>query len=55
MRQDRDPIQIHAGRLSFEEHQRVEAEVESKVKAAFQQALNDPSPETKAIKEFAER
>jgi len=40
----RDPIKIHAARLSSEERVRIEGEVGAQVGAAFQQALNDPNP-----------
>ncbi len=41
----RDPLQIHAARLSPEERVSIEREVESLISKAFQQALNDPYPE----------
>jgi TPP-dependent pyruvate/acetoin dehydrogenase alpha subunit len=44
MRQERDPIQIHASRLNTAERTSIEAEIEEEVDAAFLQASNDPFP-----------
>jgi len=44
LRQLRDPVTIHAARLSRDERQATEAEVNRLVEAAFQQALQDPFP-----------
>lgn len=44
LRQARDPLRIHAARLTKEEKLGIEAEVEAEVKAAFHLALNDPFP-----------
>jgi TPP-dependent pyruvate/acetoin dehydrogenase alpha subunit len=44
MRQERDPIQIHASRLNTAERTSIEAEIEEEVAAAFLQASNDPFP-----------
>jgi TPP-dependent pyruvate/acetoin dehydrogenase alpha subunit len=44
MRQERDPIQIHASRLNTAVRTSIEAEIEDEVAAAFQQASNDPFP-----------
>jgi len=48
-RQERDPLQIHGARLSIEELKRVTAEVETEIRDAFQQALNDPFPDVSTI------
>lgn len=44
MRFERDPLHIHAPRLSEAERLQIEAEVEKEVAAAFEQALVDPFP-----------
>jgi TPP-dependent pyruvate/acetoin dehydrogenase alpha subunit len=44
MRQQRDPLTIHAARLSQDERQIVETQVNRLVEQAFQQALQDPFP-----------
>lgn len=44
MRQERDPLTIHAPRLEASLRTRLEAQVEAQVEAAFQQALDDPLP-----------
>jgi TPP-dependent pyruvate/acetoin dehydrogenase alpha subunit len=44
MRQQRDPVTIHAARLSLDGRQTVEAEINRLVEQAFQQALQDPFP-----------
>jgi acetoin:2,6-dichlorophenolindophenol oxidoreductase subunit alpha len=45
LRRERDPLAIHAPRLSSEDRQQVEAECEAELTAAFQQAMRDPWPE----------
>jgi len=45
LRQARDPINIHGARLDKLTRAGIEAEIESEVTLAFQQALNDPFPE----------
>ena len=40
----RDPLKIHAARLSPEEQAHIEREVKTQVGTAYQQALNDPDP-----------
>ena len=40
----RDPLKIHAARLSPDERASIEKEVESQISKAFHQALNDPYP-----------
>jgi TPP-dependent pyruvate/acetoin dehydrogenase alpha subunit len=44
MRQARDPLRIHGGRLEHAERLKIEGEVDAEVAAAFQQALGDPFP-----------
>ncbi len=44
LRETRDPLKIHAERLSSDERASIEREVESQIAAAFHQALNDPYP-----------
>lgn len=44
LRETRDPLKIQAERLSSDECESIEYEVESKVSLAFRQALNDPYP-----------
>ena len=44
MRFERDPLHIHAPRLSEAERLQIEAEVQKEVAAAFEQALVDPFP-----------
>ncbi len=44
MRRQRDPLQIHGARLTQEQRASIEAEVEQQIRAAFEQALNDPFP-----------
>jgi 2-oxoisovalerate dehydrogenase E1 component len=44
LRAQRDPLQIQAGRLAAGERAVVEAQVESQIGAAFQQAMLDPLP-----------
>lgn len=41
----RDPLAIHAPRVPPEERDRIEAEVATLIRAAYQQAMNDPFPE----------
>jgi TPP-dependent pyruvate/acetoin dehydrogenase alpha subunit len=48
MRQQRDPLAIHAVRLSPDERQTVEAQVNRLVDQSFQQALQDPFPRLNA-------
>ncbi|KAA3642215.1 MAG: thiamine pyrophosphate-dependent dehydrogenase E1 component subunit alpha [Chloroflexi bacterium] len=45
MRAERDPLNIHAPRLSAEERQSVESEIDSAVDRAFETALADPEAE----------
>jgi TPP-dependent pyruvate/acetoin dehydrogenase alpha subunit len=42
MRQERDPLTIHAARLALSDRQAIEAETQNEVLAAFQQAASDP-------------
>ena len=44
MRQERDPLTIHAARLTAETRQAIEKETDAEVAAAFEQALHDPYP-----------
>ena len=44
LRETRDPLKIQARRLPPRERERIEAEVDARVRAAFQQALDDPYP-----------
>ncbi len=44
IRQERDPLRIHAARLDPVSRAQIEQEVENEVQAAYQQALNDPYP-----------
>ena len=44
MRFERDPLRIHAPRLSEADRLQIEAEVEKDVSAAFEGALADPFP-----------
>ena len=44
LRQLRDPVTIQAARLSQDERQSTQAEIDRLVEAAFQQALQDPFP-----------
>jgi TPP-dependent pyruvate/acetoin dehydrogenase alpha subunit len=44
-REKRDPLKIHGVNLSNEECQAIEADVESQIKAAFDQAIEDPFPQ----------
>jgi TPP-dependent pyruvate/acetoin dehydrogenase alpha subunit len=44
LRQSYDPIQIHSSRLSKMEQTAIESEVNEEIKAAFENALNDPFP-----------
>ena len=44
MRFERDPLRIHAPRLSEAERLQIEVKVEKEVAAAFEQALVDPFP-----------
>jgi len=44
LRETRDPLKIHAERLSLDERSAIQTEVENLVTAAFQQALEDPYP-----------
>jgi TPP-dependent pyruvate/acetoin dehydrogenase alpha subunit len=44
LRQMRDPLTIHAARLSLDKRQATEGEVDRLVDQAFQQALQDPFP-----------
>jgi TPP-dependent pyruvate/acetoin dehydrogenase alpha subunit len=44
LRQQRDPLTIHATRLSLDERQTTQTEVNRLVEGAFQQALQDPFP-----------
>jgi len=41
----RDPLKIHAPRLSDEERESIEVEVDTRISDAFQQAIDDPFPE----------
>ena len=45
LRSQRDPLTIHAARLSASQRQEIEAQVQAEVSQAFQQALADPFPE----------
>lgn len=42
LRDTRDPLKIHAARLTDEEKTRIETEVKTQVSTAFRQALDDP-------------
>jgi TPP-dependent pyruvate/acetoin dehydrogenase alpha subunit len=44
MRQTRDPLTIHAARLSPADRQTIEAQVNATISYAFQQAMDDPFP-----------
>lgn len=44
VRAERDPIKIHARRLDSETRATIEADVETDISQAFQQALSDPFP-----------
>jgi TPP-dependent pyruvate/acetoin dehydrogenase alpha subunit len=44
MRNERDPIKIHAKRLDQTERRMIEEEVEQEIQNGFQQALQDPFP-----------
>ena len=44
LRQERDPIAIHASRLNASERSIIEAEVNAQISQAFEQALSDPFP-----------
>jgi len=44
MRRERDPLSFHGARLDPDKRTTVEAEVDTDVARAFQQALNDPMP-----------
>jgi len=44
LRQERDPVQIHAGRLDPAERISIEADIEKEVAVAFEQASSDPYP-----------
>ena len=44
LRRQRDPLRIHASRLAPATRAQIEAEVDTEVAAAFQQALADPLP-----------
>jgi len=46
MKASRDPCAIQASRLNPEERATIETLVENEIREAFQQALNDPSPQT---------
>lgn len=45
LRQERDPIQIHAARFGAEERGQMEQEIDLEISQAFQLALTDPFPE----------
>lgn len=45
LRQEHDPIHIHGRRLSAKEKTTIESEVDDEIKAAFENALNDPFPD----------
>jgi TPP-dependent pyruvate/acetoin dehydrogenase alpha subunit len=45
LRKTRDPLALHAPRVPLEKLHRIEMEVAARVRAAYQQALNDPFPE----------
>lgn len=44
LRQERDPLSIHARRLETETRSRIEAQVEAEITQAFREALSDPYP-----------
>jgi TPP-dependent pyruvate/acetoin dehydrogenase alpha subunit len=44
LREKRDPLKIHAARLSSEERARIESEVKIQIDTAFQLAKKDPDP-----------
>lgn len=44
MRQERDPVTIHAARLKAGDRAEIEAHVDAQITAAYQQALDDPFP-----------
>ena len=46
LRATRDPLKIHAARLPHERRAQIQTAIQSRVHAAFQQALADPLPET---------
>ncbi len=49
LRETRDPLKIHAAKLSPEERAAIDREVESRVSMAFQQALSDPYPKLQVL------
>jgi TPP-dependent pyruvate/acetoin dehydrogenase alpha subunit len=44
IRQERDPLRIHAARLNPQQRTRIEEQVNAEIQAAFSQALDDPFP-----------
>jgi len=50
MKQERDPITIHATRLSPERRAEIEAKVSAEIQKSYQQALEDPYPELAHLK-----
>jgi TPP-dependent pyruvate/acetoin dehydrogenase alpha subunit len=44
IRQERDPLRIHAARLDPNQRARIEGQVNAEIQAAFSQALDDPFP-----------
>jgi TPP-dependent pyruvate/acetoin dehydrogenase alpha subunit len=44
LREKRDPLRIHAIRLSDDQRRHIEAEVDQQIRSAFEQALSDPFP-----------
>ncbi len=49
IRQERDPLKIHASRLDQKERAAIETKVETEVYQAFQQALQDPLPSNNSL------
>jgi len=45
LRQQRDPVSIQAARLTLEQRQSIESEVDRQIEVAFHQAKQDPFPE----------
>jgi TPP-dependent pyruvate/acetoin dehydrogenase alpha subunit len=55
MRQLRDPLKIHAGRLNPEDRAAIERSVDQEIEATFHLAQNDPFPELEPVSSIRSR